>query len=113
MSLEKLAKQIFDECAKDGEPVTMEEAMEMAQMEIGAKEVKTVNRAVEPKKDSEKKPKIVQVSQEKQELFSILWEGLSNLYENAQILNQNKLISVQIGEKTFKIDIIEQRKPKK
>lgn len=113
MKLEDLAKQIFNECEKEGEPVTMEEAIEMAQMEIGAKEVKTVNRSVEPKKDSEKKPKTVQVSQEKQELFSILWEGLSNLYENAQILNQNKLISVQIGEKTFKIDIIEQRKPKK
>ena len=37
MTLEKLAKQIFDECAKEGEPITMEEAQEMAQMEINAK----------------------------------------------------------------------------
>ena len=32
MTLEKLAKQIFDECAKAGEPITIEEAQEMAQM---------------------------------------------------------------------------------
>ena len=37
MSIEKLTKQIFDECEKDGEPVTMEEAKEMAEMEIKAK----------------------------------------------------------------------------
>ena len=49
-------------------------------------------------------------SQEKQDLFSLIWEGLSNYYENCKILTNNKLISVQIGEKTFKIDIIEQRK---
>ena len=29
------------------------------------------------------------------------------------ILKENKLFSLQIGEKTFKIDIIEQRSPKK
>ena len=47
------------------------------------------------------------------ELFSLLWEGLSNFYgENAQISKQNKEISVQIGEKSFKIDIVEHRKAK-
>ena len=30
-----------------------------------------------------------------------------------EILTQNKLMTIQIGEKTFKIDLIEQRKPKK
>lgn len=113
MTLEKLAKQIFDECAKEGEPITMEEAQEMAQMEINAKGINLDARATEPKPKAEKKPKVVQVSQEKQDLFSLIWEGLSNYYDNCEILTNNKLISVQIGEKTFKIDIIEQRKPKK
>ena len=46
-------------------------------------------------------------------LFNLLWEGLSNFYgKNAEIIKNNKLISVKIGEKSFKIDIIEQRKPK-
>ena len=103
MTLEKLAKQIFDECAKEGEPITIEEAQEMAQMEINAKGIKVGARAIEPKAEKEKK----------QALFSLLWEGLFNYYgENAQISKQNKEISVQIGEKSFKIDIVEHRKAK-
>ena len=116
MTLEKLAKQIFDECAKEGEPITIEEAQEMAQMEINAKDIKIGARATEPKAEKEKKEKkqrIAQVSAEKMALFSLIWEGLSNFYgENAQISKQNKEISVQIGEKSFKIDIVEHRKVK-
>lgn len=40
-NLEILAKKIFDECAKDGEPVTMDEALEMATFEIKSKDVDT------------------------------------------------------------------------
>ena len=113
MTLEKLAKQIFDECAKEGEPITMKEAQEMAQMEINAKGIKIGARAAEPKAKKEKKQRIAQASAEKMALFSLLWEGLSNFYgENAQISKQNKEISVQIGEKSFKIDIVEHRKAK-
>lgn len=36
-AIEKLAEKIFKECEKDGEPVTKEEALEMAEMEINAK----------------------------------------------------------------------------
>lgn len=36
-NIEKLAKQIMTECEKEGEPVTKEEALEMAKMEINAK----------------------------------------------------------------------------
>ena len=77
MTLEKLAKQIFDECAKEGEPITMEEAQEMAQMEINAKGIKVGARATEPKAEKEKKPKVVQVSQEKQEIFQEICEFLT------------------------------------
>lgn len=113
MTLEKLAKQIFDECAKEGEPITMEEAQEMAQMEINAKGINLGARAIESKAKKEKKQRIAQVSDEKKALFSLLWEGLFNYYgENAQISKQNKEISVQIGEKSFKIDIVEHRKAK-
>lgn len=113
MTLEKLAKQIFDECAKEGEPITMEEAQEMAQMEINAKGIKIGARSAESKPQKEKIQRIVQVSDEKMALFSLLWEGLSNFYgENAQIKKNNKEISVQIGEKSFKIDVIEHRKLK-
>ena len=112
MTLEKLAKQIFDECAKEGEPITIEEAQEMAQMEINAKDIKIGARATEPKAKKEKKQRITQVSAEKMALFSLIWEGLSNYYEDAEIVKNNKEISIKVGEKSFKIDIIEHRAKK-
>lgn len=62
------------------------------------------------------KPKVVKVSDEKKELFSEIWQNVEvfaqDLGGSAKIEKENKLIIVQIGEKTFKIDLIEQR-PKK
>ena len=114
MTLKELAEEIFNDCAKEGEPITIEEATEMAEMELKAKKncKNYVNSAPKKSENKEKKPKTVKVSAEKIELFDLLWEGLSNYYENAEILKQNKLISVQIGEKSFKIDIVETRQKK-
>lgn len=59
------------------------------------------------------KPKVVKVSDTKKELFSKISQFLTDTYgENAEILKENKLIQVKIGEDMFKIDIIQQRKPK-
>lgn len=108
--LEILAKEIYNEFMKTDEPVTIEEAREMAGMEISSKNERNyVNADKKPEKSDNLKKK-VKVSEEKQALFDFLWEGLSNYYENCEILKQNKLICLKIGEKTFKIDIIENRK---
>ena len=65
-----------------------------------------------PRKKSDK-PKIVKVSDEKKSLFSEILTDLEDVYRNdVEILKENKLIQVKIGNKVFKIDIIEQR-PKK
>ena len=97
----------IDDCP---EGVTLEQIEEI---ERKAKENK-VNigaRADKPKKES--KPRTVVVSDEKVALFDLIWEGLSNFYgENAEIVKNNKLISVKIGKKSFKIDIIETRQKK-
>lgn len=86
---------------------------EQAELEEKAKKMpRKYEKTVKNDEKSSKKPKTVKVSQEKQELFDILHEGLFNFYENVEILKQNKLISVQINGKTFKIDVIEQRPPK-
>lgn len=60
-----------------------------------------------------KKAREIKVSAEKHELFSEIWSNLENIYRNnVKILKENKLIEVKIGEKTFKVDIIEQRPSK-
>ena len=108
--------------------LTKEEAIEMyledegyldndEQIELNekAKKVKIDHQAsaIDKTEKKEKKVREVKVSDEKQSLFA---EIVANLVENGrnyQILKENKLISVQIGEKIFKIDLIEQRMPKK
>lgn len=65
------------------------------------------------KSEKEKKERKVIVSDEKQELFSEILSNLQDVYKNSvEIVKENKLLTVKIGEKTFKVDIIEQR-PKK
>ena len=59
------------------------------------------------------KPKVVKVSDTKKELFSKISQFLTDTFgENAEVIKENKLIQVKIGEDMFKIDIIQQRKPK-
>ena len=111
MTLEKLAQQIFDECAKEGEPITMEEAQEMAQMEINAKDIKIGARATEPKAEKEKKQRIAQVSAEKQKIFEDIVNFLQKDYDIC-IEKDNKLLKITEKGKVFKLDLIETRQKK-
>lgn len=62
----------------------------------------------------EKKPRTTKVSDEKKALFAEILSSLEYDYkENVTVLKENKLIEVKTGGKTFKIDLIECRPPKK
>ena len=111
MTLEKLAKQIFDECTKEGEPITMEEAQEMAQMEINAKDIKIGARATESKAKKEKKQRIAQVSDEKQKIFKDIVNFLQKNYD-ISVEKDNKLLKITENGKVFKLDLIETRQKK-
>lgn len=70
--------------------------------------------------DSEKKPRKkpeIKVSDEKKWLFDSILQNLTRCngvgQEDITVLTKNKLISVEINGITFKIDIIQTRKPKK
>lgn len=66
------------------------------------------------KTQKEKKPRQKVASDEKQALFTEILNTLTGAYgENVKIEKENKLILVKIGEKCFKVDLIEQRTPKK
>lgn len=67
---------------------------------------------VSGEKKADRKPRTVKISDEKQALFKHIFGDLSENFDNVQVLKENKLIEVGIGGKIFKIDIIEQRKPK-
>lgn len=68
--------------------------------------------AIDKTEKKEKKPREVKVSDEKQALFGEIVEKLAENGRNYEIIKENKLICVKIGEKTFKIDLIETRQKK-
>jgi hypothetical protein len=73
------------------------------------------DRLDKPKK--EKRKVVVNVSDEKKALFQSILENIPKCdgisAENVTVLKENKLIQVQFGDKIFKIDLIQQRPPKK
>lgn len=78
-----------------------------------AKKVKINHEITPAKSKKERKPPIKKVSDEKKQLFDEILSDLEDVYrENVQVLTENKLIQVKIGDKTFKIDVIEKRQPK-
>ena len=68
-------------------------------------------RADQPQKD--KRERTVKISDEKQTLFAELRNFLTENYENVTVLKENKLFEVKIGDKIFKLDLIQQRDKKK
>lgn len=88
---------------------------EQNELDSKAKKVKIDHgaSAIDKTQKKEKKPREIKVSDEKQTLFGEIVEKLAETSRNYEILKENKLICVKIGEKTFKIDLIEQRQPKK
>jgi len=64
----------------------------------------------ENKNKTDRKPRTVKISDEKKQLFSNIFSSVLEFGgNNVTILKENKLIEVKIGEKTFKVDIIENR----
>lgn len=89
---------------------------EVEELTAKAKKNKVGTGAAKGNHHKNSKPRTVKISDEKQELFNFLKEKLAKFAENnaetLTVLKENKLFSLTIGDKTFKIDVIEQRKPK-
>lgn len=91
----------------------LEEDEEQTELDEKASKVQISKDIVQKKPTKERKKPEKKVSDAKKELFSEILSDLEDVYKgNVEVLNENKLISVRIGDKCFKIDVIEQRKPK-
>jgi ParB-like chromosome segregation protein Spo0J len=92
----------------------LEEDEEQIELDEKASKVRIDKDIIQKKPKKERKKPEKKVSDAKKELFSEILSDLKDIYEgNVEVLNENKLISVRIGEKLFKIDVIETRPPKK
>jgi len=86
---------------------------EQEQLDKKAKAVKIQHGATAKDKKKSSKPHTVKISDEKKMIFQTILTNLDRCElierENITVLNENKLIQVKVGEKTFKIDLIECR----
>ena len=120
--IEKNGKWCCDECFGqpcaeiDDCPLGVSENT-MTEIDEKMKGYKVDHGATAAERKKSDKPRTVKISDEKKELFQLILSNLTgnnvDFIENVEVLKENKLIFVKIGEKNFKIDIIEQRKPKK
>lgn len=111
MKLDLTKEEAIQTWLEDNEYLENDEQIEL---DAKAKKVKIDHGASSVDKTEKKlrAPRTIKVSDEKVALFENLVGTLMEAYENVDILKENKLIQVKIGEKLFKIDLIEQR-PKK
>lgn len=104
-NVEKLAEEIMLECEKDGEPVTKEEALEMAEAEIKAKGIKNYVLS-EPKKAT--KPREKKIDEGKAEIIKILHKALTDSGYDAIISNVDKTIDFGC----YTVNLVKHRPPK-
>lgn len=109
---EKLINEIMAECAKDGEPITREEAEEMADMELKAKaEIKNYTQS-----DVEKKPRKkreVKKDPTKVNFIHHLEEWLmSTSVADISVINDQREVSFRIGDDEYSLVLTKHRAKK-
>ena len=112
---DKLVLDIMREAEEDGEPITKEEAEEMAKMEMGAKEIKRYEQTDVKK---ERKPRERKVDEEKGYILKnikVLIEGmLLNKGETANVSMKNETeLSFNLNGNAYTIKLTKHRPPKK
>jgi 16S rRNA U1498 N3-methylase RsmE len=88
---------------------------ELDELDEKAKKVKIQHQATTTEKSQTKakKPRTVKISNEKQALFDDIYNFLLENYgQSVEVAKENKLLTLKVGEKSFKVDLIEQRPPK-
>lgn len=107
-TLEQLAKDIYDEYLGTDDEVTLEEAKEMAEMELSAKEnVKTYvksDKAVNRKKTVRER----KVDTKKSDILNMLTVGLKESNIDFEIHNENKITFV-LDSESYTVNLIRHR----
>lgn len=108
MDKEKLIIAIMKECEKDGEPVTREEAEEMAEMEIKAGNIKHYEQSGKPRKPAKRERKI---DPDKKYLLDLLISAV-NAETCIKNVKTETEFSFEFGENEYSVKLIKHR-PKK
>ena len=108
---EKLIQAIIEMCEKNNEPVTREEAEEMAEMEIKANGLPSYTQSdveKKPRKKREVKKDPIKIS-----FIHYLEEWLlTSSVEDVTIVNEQKEIAFRINGEDYSLSLIKHRKKK-
>lgn len=109
--LEKLIATIMKECEQDGEPVTYEEAKEMAEAELKAnKECKNYAQSEKPRKKAEK---VRKVDEEKGRLLTDVKALLRGLGADVIATKTETEVEFLFNANHYTIKLTKHRPPKK
>ena len=110
-SVEELAREIMKEYETEGEePVTMEEAMEIAEEEMKAKQNRHYEQSTKEKKKTAKERKI---DTEKAKILHILIDAVSqNLIEVTNVNNEADF-NFTLNGNNYTVKLVKHRAPKK
>lgn len=109
MTKEKLIENIMKECARDGEPVTREEAEAMAEMEIKANADRHYEKSDKPRKNTPKERKIDETKKRLLMDCKTLLEGLGAKVTNVKTETE---ISFLFNSEEYSLKLVKHR-PKK
>lgn len=106
--IEALAKKIMKECAEDGEPVTIEEAREMAELELKAR---GINRTT--KEDVKaKKPKVRKVDAVKGGILAELSQTLTEMGATDLTTKNEVEVGFKFQGNSYSIRLVKHREKK-
>ena len=106
---EKLVSEIMKEAEADREPVTREEAEEMAKMELGAKADRRYEQS-EIKK--ERKPKERKIDEEKKHILGCLKTLLEGMHADILNVKTETEIEFMFGGNHYSLKLTKHRPPK-
>lgn len=107
MTKEKLIERIMHDCEKDGEPVTREEAEQMAEMEIKASGIRHYEKSETPRKTTKRERKVDLTKQRILRDCKTLLEGLGAT--NAEMKTETEVIFT-FEEEEYSLKLIKHRK---
>lgn len=111
MNLENLAKKIFDECEAGNEPVTMDEAMEMATMEMNSKEL--CRRYEKSDKPRASTPKARKVDTNKKTILDRICSCLEKTGITIDSIQNEASISFHYKGDSYSLKLVKHRRKKK
>lgn len=106
----KLVKQIMTEAEEDGEPVSEEEAKEMAKMELGAKAIKNYTQATVKK---ERKPRERKVDETKKLILEAVKDIIHDDFDSEVTMENETDIHFTYRSDKYSLKLTKHRPPKK